>query len=95
MRSFSDDILLGRSQCPTDLEELVRFFRESLCSDQLRLADISIEGYNCVQSFFLLSNLLIETIIVKDNDVKKSNLGRNKLHSATSYRTLMHDKIET
>ena len=88
MRSFADDLMLGRSSCPTNLEELVRFYRESLCADGASYVDISVEGYSCVQSYFLLSNLLQENIIINDHDVKKADLGRNSAHNGAIYRSL-------
>lgn len=95
MRGFADDTMFGRP-CPVELEVLERFFKSVFCGeDQLAVAHLSAEGYRCVQSYFMLSNLLADKLIVQDNDVKWADLGRNQGYQASINKTLPHDTIRT
>lgn len=46
-----------------ELEELFSFFREKLSNDLDALKAITLEGYNCVQSFFILMNEASKNLI--------------------------------
>ena len=76
LRTICDDFLLGRDTSPTSFEELVSFYRETICAEENTFANLNLEGYYCIQSFFLLINLRADKLVVQDDDVHKANSGR-------------------
>ena len=45
-------------------EDLLSFFRETICADGNNFALLTLEGYHCIQGFFLLINLRADKLVI-------------------------------
>jgi len=76
LRSICDDFLLGRDTSATTYEELVSFYKDTICAESNNFVNLNLEGYHCIQGFFLLINLRADKLVVQDDDVHRANSGR-------------------
>ena len=98
MRSICDDFLLGKNQKTTSLEDLKNFYQNTICSDSNNsFINLNIEGYHCIQGFFLLVNLRADKLLVQDDDVAKANSGQESTSINSTWvtsKTLDPDTIK-
>lgn len=97
MRTICDDFMLGKNTKTTTIDDLTSFYQNTICSEaNSSFVDLNIEGYHCIQGFFLLMNLRADKLLVQDDDVSKANSGKS-LSGTTStwntYKNLDHETI--
>ena len=56
-------------------EDLDRFFRGTVCAKDVSFANLQLEGYHCIQGFFILVNLRADKLVVQDDDVANAAAG--------------------
>ena len=55
LRKVSEDVLKdGKAIC--DQDQLIAFFREKIGSERADFTNLNLEGYYCIQAFFVLIN---------------------------------------
>ena len=64
LQTICDDFLLGRDTSTIRYEDLVAFFTSTICSETNNFTNLTIEGYHCIQGFFLLINLRANKLVV-------------------------------
>ena len=73
-------------------EDLAAFFRETIGADDNSFVHLNLEGYHCIQGFFLLVNLRADKLVVQDDDVARAAAGA----AAKSWETaaIQHRKLD-
>ena len=56
-------------------EDLDSFFRGTVCAEEVSFANLQLEGYHCIQGFFIMVNLRADKIFVQDDDVANAAAG--------------------
>jgi len=67
LRKACDEVYQARSNL-VDLEDLIGFFKDKISSDDSNFQNLSIEGYYCIQSFFILMNQRAKKLILLGDD---------------------------
>jgi hypothetical protein len=73
LQTICDDFLLGRDTSSISYDDLVSFFTQTICAESNNFENLNLEGYHCIQGFFLLINLRADKLFVQDDDVAKAN----------------------
>ena len=70
---MSDDFIIGRGKPCTDLNSLTSFFMDKICENStVEFQKLSLAGFYCIQSLFLLVNMKANKLIILDDDITKS-----------------------
>ena len=56
-------------------EDIKNFFAETICGVNSDFSGMNLEGYHCIQMFFLLVNLKAEKLVIQDDDVAMAASG--------------------
>ena len=65
VRTICDDFMLGKNTKTTTIDDLKNFYQNTICSEaNSSFVDLNIEGYHCIQGFFLLMNLRADKLLV-------------------------------
>ena len=64
LRGICDDFLLGRNKNSTSFDNLKSFYVDTICAENNNFANLNVQGYQCIQSFFLLVNLRADKLVV-------------------------------
>lgn len=75
LQTICDDFLLGRDTSMLKYEDLNSFFRGTVCAESNSFVNLQLEGYHCIQGFFILVNLRADKLVVQDDDVAKAASG--------------------
>ena len=75
LKTICDDFLLGRDTSMIRYEDLAAFFRETVGAEDNSFVHLNLEGYHCIQGFFLLVNLRADKLVVQDDDVARAAAG--------------------
>ena len=68
LRKVSEDVIKD-SQPIIDQQDLIAFFKEKISSEETDFRNLSIEGYYCIQSFFVLINKQARRLVVLGEEV--------------------------
>lgn len=61
--------VLKEGEHVVDPDELIAFFKEKINSDTTNFSNLSIEGYHCIQSFFVLINKKAKRLIILGEEI--------------------------
>lgn len=75
LQDLSVDFIFRRDNGSIPYDDLVRFYKHTICADSNNFAKINTEGFNCIQMFFILINLRQDKLLVLDDDVCRANGG--------------------
>ena len=75
LRAICDDFMLGRNQNTTFFDNIKSFYMDTICGENNNFSNLNVEGYHCIQGFFILINLRANKLVVQDDDVIKVNAG--------------------
>ena len=92
LQSICDDFLLGRDTSILKYSDLDSFFRGTVCAEDVSFANLQLEGYHCIQGFFILVNLKADKLVVQDDDVASAAAGLQA--NKYSYRKLDQGMIQ-
>ena len=67
--------MLGRDTSMIVYEDLLNLFKDTVCAESNDFASLTLDGYHCIQGFFLLANLKAEKLVLLDDDVAKVQAG--------------------
>lgn len=93
LRGICDDFLLGRNQNTTSYDNLKSFYMDTICSENNNFANLNVEAYHCIQSFFLLINLRADKLVVQDDHVSRVNSGTKVSNTSWNGRRIDPEKI--
>ena len=95
LKVICDDFLLGRNTGTIAYDDLLAFFTSTICSTENSYSNLNLEGYYCIQGFFLLLNLRAQKLMALDDDITKAMAGPLKHWEITSvqYRKIDPDLI--
>ena len=66
--------VLKEGENVVDPDELIAFFKEKINSDTTSFHNLSIEGYYCIQSFFVLINKKAKRLIILGEEIIKASV---------------------
>ena len=92
LQTICDDFLLGRDTSILKYADLDSFFRGTVCAEDVSFANLQLEGYHCIQGFFILVNLKADKLVVQDDDVASAAAGGQA--NKYSYRKLDQGMIQ-
>ena len=75
LQTICDDFMLGRNTSIISFEDLQSFFRQTVCNESNSYEKLTLEGYHCIQGFFLLVNLKAAKLVILDDLVAKTLAG--------------------
>ena len=75
LRGICDDFMLGRNQNASSYNNLKSFYMDTICGENNDFTSLNVEGYHCIQGFFLLINLRADKLVIQDDDVSRINSG--------------------
>ena len=64
LKTVCDDFMLGRDTSMINYDDLLNFFKETICAESNSFSQLTLEGYHCIQGFFLLINLRADKLVV-------------------------------
>ena len=94
LRAICDDFMLGRNQNTTFFDNIKSFYMDTICGENNNFANLNVEGYHCIQGFFILINLRANKLVVQDDDVIKVNAGGSVKNTSWQGRKLDPAQIQ-
>ena len=65
---------------------------ETICSESNNFVNLNMQGYNCIQGFFILINQRANKLVVQDDDCAKAAIGAAR--QAYEQSSLAHKKLD-
>lgn len=82
LKKFVDEILISEENRVITLEDLCSFYRETLASGDSDYTNLELEGFICIQAFFVLINSREGRIKILNDNVKSSDQPKSILKNA-------------
>lgn len=76
LKKFVDEILISDVNKVVDLEDLCSFYRDTIASGHSDYTNLELEGFVCIQAFFVLINSRQGRLKILNDDAKASADGK-------------------